>query len=84
MWKKGCSSLAYSRSGEDRNEEEKGVGKSGSLLKLWVRNYRVKTHMERTQAVIQVTLDKSLTLAGSQLPYLYNKWTEVAKVLFNV
>lgn len=84
MWEKGCSSLAYSRTGENRNEEEKGVGKSGSLLKLQVRNYRVKTHMERTQAVIQVTLDKSLILSGSQLSYLYNKWTEVAKVLFNI
>lgn len=58
--------------------------KSGSLLKPWVRNYRLKTHMERTQAVVQVTLDKSLILSGSQLPYLYNKWTEVAMVLFIV
>ena len=58
--------------------------KSGSLLKSWVRNYRLKTHMERTQAVVQVTLDKSRILSGSQLPYLYNKWTEVAMVLFIV
>lgn len=24
MWKKGCSSLVYSKTGENRNEEEKG------------------------------------------------------------
>lgn len=84
MWKEGCSSLVYSKTGENRNEEEKGVVKSGSLLKPWVRNYRLKTHRERTQAVVQVALDKSLILSGSQLPYLYNKWTEVATVLFTV
>lgn len=44
------------------------MGKSGSLLKLWVRNDMLKTRVLKTQAVVHVTPVKSLPSLALNFP----------------